>query len=259
MEATAPSVDGTVLSVDGIDVSYGEGFPTLRNVSLHLPAGQITALVGSNGAGKTTLLNTISGLLRPARGSISFRTTALHTLPAHEVADLGIAHVPEGRKLFPMMTVEENLHMGAYTRRSRPSLAATIESVYELFPILRERRHQFASTLSGGEQQMVAIARGLMSKPEIIMFDEPSLGLAPLIVREMFEVIKRVNAEGKTVFLVEQNVRFALGICQHAYILEQGQIIGNGRGEDLLNDEFIRTSILGTGASTSRLRSKTSS
>ncbi|MBI3092278.1 MAG: ABC transporter ATP-binding protein [Candidatus Tectomicrobia bacterium] len=251
-----PTLEATVLSVDGIDVAYGVGFPTLRNVSLRLPEGEIIALVGSNGAGKTTLLNTISGLLRPSRGGIRLRDTPLHLLPPHEVAELGIAHVPEGRKLFPMMTVEENLHMGAYTRRSRPHLAAMIESVYDLFPVLRDRRRQYARTLSGGEQQMVAIGRGLMSMPEIIMFDEPSLGLAPLIVREMFEVIKRVNAEGKTVFLVEQNVRFALGICHYAYILEQGQIIGSGKGQDLLNDEFIQTSILGTGLSNSGMDSQ---
>jgi branched-chain amino acid transport system ATP-binding protein len=202
-------------------------------------------LLGSNGAGKTTTLNAISGLLRPGKGNIEFLEQELTKLPAHKTASLGIAHVPEGRRLFPEMTVEDNLLMGSLMPEAKARRKESMERVFNIFPILRERRQQAAGTLSGGESQMLAIARGLMACPKLIMMDEPSLGLAPFLVDEVFRVIEQINREGVTVLVVEQNVAHALKSCTRAYIMETGRIALQGTGEELLQDEHVKEAYLG--------------
>jgi branched-chain amino acid transport system ATP-binding protein len=233
-----------MLKVDNIDVYYGD-VQALWNVSFEVKEGEIVALLGSNGAGKTTTLNTISGLLRPRKGNIEFLEQEMTKLPAHKTASLGIAHVPEARRLFPEMTVEENLLMGSLMPEAKARRRESMERVFNIFPILKERRWQAAGTLSGGESQMVAIARGLMACPKLIMMDEPSLGLAPFLVDEVFRVIEQINREGVTVLVVEQNVAHALKSCTRAYILETGRIALQGTGDELLQDEHVKEAYLG--------------
>jgi branched-chain amino acid transport system ATP-binding protein len=233
-----------MLAIRGIDVYYGD-VQVVWDVSFSVSCGEIVALIGANGAGKSTILKSISGLIRPSKGEIIFDSRPVHTLEAYHLIDAGIAHVPEARRLFVEMTVEENLDMGSLKGEARIHRAETREMVYELFPRLRERRRQLAGTLSGGEQQMVAIGRGLMSKPALILFDEPSLGLAPILVREIFAVIKKIRSEGMTVLIVEQNVKQTLAIADRAYVLENGKIVLDGTGESLLNNEHVRKAYLG--------------
>jgi branched-chain amino acid transport system ATP-binding protein len=233
-----------MLEISNLNVFYGNS-QALRDVSLKVNEKEIVALVGTNGAGKTTLLNTISGLLRPASGSVEFLGQKIERLAAHKIMQLGICQIPEGRKLFSDMTVGENLEMGAYSSEAWKQRKETLKQVYQIFPVLKERRGQSASKLSGGERQMVAIGRGLMSNPRLCMFDEPSYGLAPKLFSEVIEVIKRLREQGITVFLVEQNVRQTLKTADRAYVLENGQIVLEGRGEDLLQNEQVKTAYLG--------------
>ena len=233
-----------MLEVSNLDVFYGKS-QALRDVSLKVNEGEIVALVGTNGAGKTTLLNTISGLLRPASGSVEFLGKRIDRLAPHNIVQLGISHIPEGRKLFTDMTVRENLEMGAYTSEAWRRRKETFEQVYQIFPVLKERRKQSASKLSGGEGQMVAIGRGLMSNPKLCMFDEPSYGLAPKLFSEVLEVVKRLREQGITIFLVEQNVRQTLETADRAYVLENGRIVLEGKGKDLLQDEQVQKAYLG--------------
>jgi len=233
-----------MLKVDNIDVYYGD-VQALWDVSFEVKEGEIVALLGSNGAGKTTTLNTISGLLRPRKGSIEFLGQELTELPAHKMASLGIAHVPEGRRLFPEMTVRENLLMGSLMPEAKSRRKESMERVFTTFPILKERAWQAAGTLSGGEAQMLAVGRGLMACPKLIMLDEPSLGLAPFLVDELFRVIEQINREGVTVLVVEQNVAHALAACTRAYILEIGRTTLQGTGEELSENEYVREAYLG--------------
>ena len=233
-----------MLRVESLSVQYG-AFKALHNVSLTVEDGLIVSIVGANGAGKTTLLNTISGLLKPVQGRIYYDGTELTAMPAHQIARFGIVQVPEGRKLFPAMTVQDNLLTAAMYPRAKADRQRTLEEVYELFPVLRDRRHQLARTLSGGEQQMLAIGRSIMARPRLIMLDEPSLGLAPLVVRQIFEVVQELKRRGQTVLLVEQNVRHSLLIADYAYVLEVGQVVLEGPGREVLNDDHIRRAYLG--------------
>lgn len=233
-----------MLEINKLDVSYGD-VQVIWNVSFHVKQGEIVALIGANGAGKSTILKTISGINRPSKGEIIFDGNAIHTLEAYKLIEKGLAHVPEARRLFVEMTVEENLDMGSLKGNAKVLRAQTKEMVFDLFPRLRERRRQLAGTLSGGEQQMVAIGRGLMAKPSLIMFDEPSLGLAPILVREIFNVIKKIRGEGVTVLIVEQNVKQTLAISDRAYVLETGKVVLEGSGEALLNDAHVRAAYLG--------------
>lgn len=215
------------------------------SVSFEVNRGEIVALLGANGAGKSTILNTVSGLLTPASGSITFEGQRLDQVPAHKVIEHGIAQVPEGRRLFPEMTVRENLIMGSLTPKAKEKRNETIDWVFGLFPRLRERERQMSGTLSGGEQQMLAFGRGLMSLPKLIMFDEPSLGLAPILVAEIFNIIKRIQQEDVTVLLVEQNTKHTLEICHRGYVLENGRIVLNGSGQELLDNEHVKQAYLG--------------
>jgi len=233
-----------VLEIDGLHVAYGE-LRALSGVSVRVGPGEIVALVGSNGAGKTTLLRSIAGLVRPRAGRIRWEGDDITGRLAHRLVERGIAMVPEGRRLFGRMTVEENLGLGAFTPRARADRAATLESVYATFPRLRERRRQHAGSLSGGEQQMVAIGRALMTRPRLLMLDEPSLGLAPRVVESIFTVFGDINRTGVAVFLVEQNVRAALALAHRAYLLEHGQIVGEGTSAALLDDPEVRRAYLG--------------
>jgi branched-chain amino acid transport system ATP-binding protein len=233
-----------MLEVNNLDVFYGKS-QALRGVSLRVDEGEIVALVGANGAGKTTLLNTISGLLRPASGSVEFLGKRIDRLAPHKIMKLGISQIPEGRKLFSDMTVRENLEMGAYSSEAWKRRTETLEQVYEVFPVLKVRRKQSARKLSGGEGQMVAIGRGLMSNPRLCMFDEPSYGLAPKLFSEVLEVIKKLRQQGITIFLVEQNVRNTLETADRAYVMENGQIVLEGKGKDLLQDELVKKAYLG--------------
>jgi branched-chain amino acid transport system ATP-binding protein len=233
-----------MLKLERIGVRYGD-LQVLWEVSLEVIEGEMVVLVGANGAGKSTTLKTISALLKPISGEVTFQGQRLDRLPPYRVIELGIAHVPEGRRLFPEMTVEENLKVGSLAPAARQKRQQTMEWVYELFPRLRERKHQAAGTLSGGEQQMCAIGRGLMSLPKLIMFDEPSLGLAPLLVQVVFETAQMVNREGVTVLLVEQNVVQTLEICSRAYVLENGRVTLSGTGQELLNNEHVKQAYLG--------------
>jgi branched-chain amino acid transport system ATP-binding protein len=228
-----------VLEVHDLDAAYGE----LRGI--RVGSDEIVALVGSNGAGKTTLLRCIAGLTRPRAGRVLWRGQDLGGLAPHRVVELGVAMVPEGRRLFGHMTVEENLSLGAFSLRARPERGATLGRVYEIFPRLAERRRQLAGALSGGEQQMVAIGRALMSRPSLLMLDEPSLGLAPRVVEAVLAVLGEINRAGVAVFLVEQNVRAALGLAHRAYLLEHGRVVGQGRGTEVLADPDVRRAYLG--------------
>ncbi len=233
-----------MLKVRGLQTFYGD-LQALHGVTLEVREGEIVSVIGSNGAGKTTTLMTISGVLRPRRGEIEFDGRRIDSLRPAEIVEAGLGHVPEGRQLFPSMTVEENLAMGACTRRARGARREALDRVYHLFPRLRERRHQVAGTLSGGEQQMVAIGRGLMSSPRLLMLDEPSLGLSPMLVSTIFDIIREINRGGATILLVEQNVFRALQLSHRGYILENGQIVAEGPSQQLLRDPQVRTAYLG--------------
>jgi branched-chain amino acid transport system ATP-binding protein len=233
-----------MLSVSGLDLFYGDA-QALDRVSLEVPAGEIVALVGANGAGKSSLIRAIAGIERPSSGEIRFKGGSLSGLAPHEICDLGIGQVAEGRQVFPTLSVAENLEMGGLLPRARAGARAKLAEMYAMFPRLGERRRQLAGTLSGGEQQMLAIGRCLMGNPELIMFDEPSLGLAPLMVQEVLHTIRSLNAGGMTVLLVEQNVAVSLKISGHAYVMENGSIVMRGKGADLLRDDRVRQAYLG--------------
>ncbi len=233
-----------MLKVDNVNVFYGD-LQVLWDVSFEVRAKEILVLVGANGAGKSTTLKTISGILGPRSGAVTFDGARLDQMPADKVIRHGVVHVPEARRLFREMSVEENLVMGSLAPEAKRKRADTLEWVYGLFPRLRERRKQAAGTLSGGEQQMCAIGRGLMSQPRLLMFDEPSLGLAPILVQDVFEMVKRINESGVTVLLVEQNVRQTLAMCHRAYVLENGRIVLSGTGQELLNDGHVKEAYLG--------------
>jgi branched-chain amino acid transport system ATP-binding protein len=233
-----------MLQVSGLQVAYGD-VQALWGVDFEVPAGRIVALLGANGAGKTTTLRAISGLTRARAGRIRFDGHDLDRLAPHAIVALGLAHIPEGRRLWPGMTVHENLELGAFPARARPHRQAGLEWVLRLFPRLAERQRQLAGTLSGGEQQMLAIGRALMARPRLLMLDEPSLGLAPLVVAELFGIIRTVNAEGVTVLLVEQNVHQALGIADHGFVLETGRVVTAGPARTLLDDPYIKEAYLG--------------
>jgi branched-chain amino acid transport system ATP-binding protein len=232
-----------VLQVDGLRVAYG-GIEALRGISFTVDEGEIVTLLGANGAGKTTTLRTVSGLLRPKDGSITFEGDRLDTMAPHQLVSLGIGHVPEGRRIFARMSVVENLEMGAYHRR-RGDFREDVERVYDLFPVLRERSSQPGGTLSGGEQQMLAIARALMGRPRLLLLDEPSMGLAPLIVARIFEIIREINGQGTTVLLVEQNAAQALRLATRGYVLETGEIVMADEAATLLADDRVRKAYLG--------------
>jgi branched-chain amino acid transport system ATP-binding protein len=233
-----------MLKVENLDVFYGDA-QALDGVSLGIEEGAIVAIVGANGAGKTSLIRTIAGMHRPARGHIYFRGIDIAGWPSHKVCDLGIGQVAEGRQVFPSLSVIENLAMGAMLPRARAERAKNLERVYAMFPVLTERRTQAAGTLSGGEQQMLAIGRCLMGSPDLVMFDEPSLGLAPTIVQSMLQTVRDLNREGLTCVLVEQNVAVSLKLASHAYVLENGRITLSGTGEALLGDDRVRQAYLG--------------
>jgi branched-chain amino acid transport system ATP-binding protein len=233
-----------MLRLTDVDAGYG-GFQALFGVSLEIAAGEAVAVIGPNGAGKTTLMRVISGLIRPTAGAIGMEGTDVLATPPHRILALGIAHVPENRRLFARMTVEDNLRMGAYVAAARPKFRQRIDFVYQLFPRMAERRHQFAGTLSGGEQQMCAIGRALMSDPRLLLLDEPSAGLAPVVVQQVFELVRRIRANGLTVLIVEQNVRQVLRVVDRAYLLEAGSIRSSGTATDLLASATIREAYLG--------------
>ncbi len=233
-----------MLDVRGVDVAYGEK-PALRGVSLGLGEGECVSVLGANGAGKSTLLRAISGLIRPKRGSIALDGRRVDALPAYEIAGLGVAHVPEGRRVLPDMTVEENLELGSFLPGPQQRRPETLAWVYEIFPRLMERRRQRAGTLSGGEQQMLAIGRGLMLRPRLLMLDEPSLGLAPVVVDVVFEKIADVRKQGIGILLVEQNVQRALGLTDRGYVLEQGRVVLEGSSAELLENPHVKVAYLG--------------
>ncbi len=243
-----------LLTVHNLETSYGPVM-ALRGVSLSVPEGSIVTVLGGNGAGKTTLMRTLSGALAPRKGSVRYRSKRIDGMEPDRLVREGIVHVPEGREIFPFMSVAENLRMGAYARRDRSGWAAELELVNEYFPILAERRRQEAGTLSGGEQQMLAIARGLMARPALMLLDEPSLGLSPVLVSEIFTIIRRLNQEqGLTIVLVEQNARAALEVADHGYVLEIGRIVMDGPAERLMASEDIREFYLGRTSESSRGR-----
>ncbi len=234
-----------MLSIENLSVHYG-AIHALKGVTLRVRDGEIVTLVGANGAGKSSLLRAVSGLIRPSEGAILFQNAqALHRLPPHEIAALGIAHVPEGRAVFANLTVDENLMAGAYLRHDRAEIATDLDGVFRMFPRLRERRRQSAATLSGGEQQMLAISRALMGRPRLLLLDEPSLGLAPIIVQSIFKTIRRINAQGATILLVEQNAHMALQIASRGYVIQTGQIVMEGVAAELLANERVRQFYLG--------------
>ena len=233
-----------MLEIKTLDVFYGD-VQVIWNVSFGINRGEIVALIGANGAGKSTILKTISGILKPGKGEVLFEGKPIYKIDPHRLIELGIVHVPEGRRLFAEMTVEENLDMGSLRGEARSKREQTRAAVYEILPRLRERRRQLAGTLSGGEQQMLAVGRGLMGKPRLQMFDEPSLGLAPILVREVFNTIRKINGEGTTVLIVEQNVKQTLLVASRGYVLETGRITNHGTVEALLADEHVKTAYLG--------------
>jgi branched-chain amino acid transport system ATP-binding protein len=233
-----------VLRVKGIEVFYGD-LQALRGVSLEVNRGEVVSILGSNGAGKSTTLMAISGILKPRRGEIQFDQDFIHRYPSSKVVALGIVQIPEGRQIFPTLTVVENLEMGAQFPKAKKTRKETLEWVFKLFPRLEERKGQLAGTLSGGEQQMLAIGRGLMSRPTLLMLDEPSLGLSPLLVKSIFDIIREINRQGTTILLVEQNVFHSLSLSDRAYVLENGSIVMSGTGRDLLTNQHIRQSYLG--------------
>ncbi len=233
-----------MLEVRDLDVFYGK-IHALKQLRFNVKKGEIVTLIGANGAGKTTILKTISKIIEPTHGIIKYRGENISKIPAHQIIDLGIAHVPEGRRIFSNMTVAENLEMGAYIRRDPREIKDDLEKVFTTFPILKERYNQKAGTLSGGEQQMLAIGRALMGKPKMILMDEPSMGLAPLLVDQIFEIIQTINKNGTTILLVEQNAKRALEIADRVYVLETGRIIVEGTGKELLKDSKVKAAYLG--------------
>ncbi|MBQ3103110.1 MAG: ABC transporter ATP-binding protein [Oscillospiraceae bacterium] len=234
---------GSILKVDNINVYYGS-IHAIKGVSFEVNEGEIVTLIGANGAGKSTTLNTISGLLHSRTGSVSFMEENLAKVPAHKIVEKGLALVPEGRRIFLQMTVQENLEMGAYTQ-GKSGIAEDLEMVFEYFPRLKERRKQIGGTLSGGEQQMLAMGRALMSHPKLLMLDEPSMGLAPILVEQIFEIIKNLHTAGKTILLVEQNAQAALSVADRGYVLETGKVVTTGTGKDLLSSPAIKKAYLG--------------
>ncbi len=233
-----------MLEVKDLEVYYGM-IQAIKGISFEVNQGEVIALIGANGAGKTTTLHTITGLLSPKKGSVMFEGTDITKIPAHKIVSMGMAHVPEGRRVFAELSVYENLKMGAYTRKDKNEIEESLANVYKRFPRLEERRNQMAGTLSGGEQQMLAMGRALMSKPKIILMDEPSMGLSPIFVNEIFDIIQAVSESGTTVLLVEQNAKKALSIADRAYVLETGKITMSGNAKDLLKDEAVKKAYLG--------------
>ncbi|MDD6490064.1 MAG: ABC transporter ATP-binding protein [Clostridia bacterium] len=232
-----------LLSIENIEVYYGV-INALKGVSFEVNEGEIVALIGANGAGKTTTLHTITGLLRPRSGKIMYDGKDITKVPAHKIVSMGMAHVPEGRRIFSELTVYDNIRLGAYTRKDKDEIEENIQNVYKKFPRLEERKKQIAGTLSGGEQQMLAMGRALMSKPKIILMDEPSMGLSPLLVNEIFDIIKEINKSGTTVLLVEQNAKKALSIANKAYVLETGKISLSGDAKELMNNDSVKKAYL---------------
>ncbi|MBQ9989869.1 MAG: ABC transporter ATP-binding protein [Lachnospiraceae bacterium] len=233
-----------MLSVKNLEVHYGM-IKAIKDVSFEVNQGEVIALIGANGAGKTTILHTVSGLLQPSRGQVIFEGKDITRIPAHKIVSLGMAHVPEGRRVFSQLTVLENLKLGAYTRKDKGEMEETLKMIYGRFPRLEERKNQIAGTLSGGEQQMLAMGRALMSHPRIILMDEPSMGLSPIFVEEVFKIIRDISATGTTVLLVEQNAKKALTIADRAYVLETGNITLEGEADKLMNDESVKKAYLG--------------
>ena len=233
-----------MLEIKNLEVYYGM-IQAIKGVSFEVNEGEVIALIGANGAGKTTILHTITGLLAPKKGSVMFEGKDITKIPAHRIVSLGMAHVPEGRRVFANLTVYENLKMGAYTRKDKAEIEESLQNIYKRFPRLEERKNQLAGTLSGGEQQMLAMGRALMSRPKIILMDEPSMGLSPILVNEIFDIIQEVSKGGTTVLLVEQNAKKALSIADRAYVLETGSIALSGNAQELLNDDSIKKAYLG--------------
>ena len=233
-----------MLEVNDIKVYYGM-IQAIKGVSFHVDEGEVIALIGANGAGKTTILHTVSGLLTPKEGTITFEGQDLVKIPGHKIVSMGMAHVPEGRRVFAELSVYENLKLGAYTRKDKKEIEETLARVYKSFPRLEERKNQLAGTLSGGEQQMLAMGRALMSKPKIILMDEPSMGLSPILVEENFHIIREISAGGTTVLLVEQNAKKALAIADRAYVLETGNIVLSGDAKEMMNNDSIKKAYLG--------------
>ncbi len=233
-----------MLEVKNLQVYYGV-IQAIKEVSFEVKEGEVIALIGANGAGKTTILHTVTGLIAAKAGEVLFEGTNLQKIPAHKIVSLGIAHVPEGRRVFSQLTVYENLLMGAFTRRNQEEIEASLENVYKRFPRLKERKNQLAGTLSGGEQQMLAMGRALMSHPRIILMDEPSMGLSPILVEEIFDIIKEISQSGTTVLLVEQNAKKALSIANRAYVLETGRIVLEGDAKRLMDEESVKKAYLG--------------
>ncbi|MDD5935695.1 MAG: ABC transporter ATP-binding protein [Clostridiales bacterium] len=233
-----------MLTIKDLNVYYGV-IHAIKGISFDVNQGEVIALIGANGAGKTTILHTITGLVTPKSGSIEFEGHNLLKTPAHKIVSLGMAHVPEGRRIFSELTVYENLQMGAYHRNDTPGIEETLQNVYKRFPRLEERKKQIAGTLSGGEQQMLAMGRALMSKPKIMLLDEPSMGLSPLFVTEIFNIIEEISKSGTTVLLVEQNAKKALSIADRAYVLETGKIVLSGKADDMLNNDSVKKAYLG--------------
>jgi len=233
-----------VLRVQDLEVKYGD-FQALWGVSMEVREGEVVCLLGPNGAGKSTLISAVSGLIRPSKGRIEFRGERIDCLPTHEIVTRGLSQVMEQRRLFPYLSVEKNLVLGSFQKQARAQRAQSLEWVFELFPILRERRNQLAYSLSGGEQQMAAIARGLMSRPQFLMVDEPFLGLAPIVVQTILNIIKRINGEGVTILFIEQNVQLALGASHRGYLLESGHMVATGAAAELLESEMVRKVYLG--------------
>lgn len=233
-----------MLEIKDIEVYYGM-IQAIKGVSFHVDEGEVIALIGANGAGKTTILHTISGLLAPKSGSVIFEGKDITKIPGHKIVSMGMAHVPEGRRVFAQLTVLQNLKMGAYTRKNKEEIQQNLQTVFDRFPRLEERQNQLAGTLSGGEQQMLAMGRALMSQPKIILMDEPSMGLSPIFVNEIFDIIQAVSKSGTTVLLVEQNAKKALSIADRAYVLETGSIVLEGKASDLLQNDAIKKAYLG--------------
>ena len=233
-----------MLEVKDLEVYYGV-IQAIKGISFHVDKGEVIALIGANGAGKTTTLHTVTGLISPKNGHVLFEGKDITKVPAHKIVSMGMAHVPEGRRVFAELSVYENLKMGAYTRKDKNEIEESLKNVYKRFPRLEERKNQMAGTLSGGEQQMLAMGRALMSRPKIILMDEPSMGLSPIMVNEIFDIIRSVSESGTTVLLVEQNAKKALSIADRAYVLETGKIVLEGKAKDLLEDDSIKKAYLG--------------
>ncbi|MET7285076.1 ABC transporter ATP-binding protein [Streptomyces sp. NPDC005573] len=233
-----------LLEVEDLRVAYGK-IEAVKGISFKVEAGEVVTLIGTNGAGKTTTLRTLSGLLQPLSGEIRFDGRSLRKIPAHKVVSLGLAHSPEGRHIFPRMTIEDNLRLGAFLRSDKEGIEKDIQRAYDLFPILGERKRQAAGTLSGGEQQMLAMGRALMSRPKLLMLDEPSMGLSPIMMQKIMATIQELKSQGTTILLIEQNAQAALSLADHGHVMEVGRIVLSGSGQDLLHDESVRKAYLG--------------